>query len=192
MSKEFILSQLHESARVLERFSGSDEHIDAVNRAGNLFADSIASGGKVISCGNGGSMSDAAHFAEELSGKYRDERKALPGLAISDAGHLSCTANDYGYEYVFSRFVEAHGKEGDALLAISTSGRSPNVLNACRAAHEKGMKTVALTGNSGGELAELADIEIRIPHNGYADRIQEMHIKIIHCLIGIIEQRILK
>lgn len=192
MSKEFIEEQLRESALVLERFLNDARLIESVDKAGRLMSDSILKGGKIISCGNGGSMSDAAHFAEELSGKYRENRKALPGLAISDSGHISCTANDYGYEYVFSRFVEAHGKSGDILLAISTSGNSPNVLNACRTAHDNGMKVAALTGNNGGKLAELSDVEIRVPHSGYADRIQEMHIKIIHCLIGLIEHKTLK
>ena len=146
--------------------------------------------GKIISCGNGGSHCDAMHFAEELSGRYRDDRPALPAIAISDPSHISCVSNDYGFQAIFSRFVEGLGQAGDTLLAISTSGNSPNVLEAARVAREKEISVVALTGQDGGALAELADVEVRVPHHGYADRIQEVHIKVIHVLIMLIEQGI--
>lgn len=133
-------------------------------------------------------MCDAMHFAEELTGRYRDDRPSLPAIAISDPSHLSCVGNDYGYAHVFSRFVEGMGRQGDVLLGISTSGNSENVVKAAEAARAKGMKVVALTGNTGGKLAALADVEIRVPHTGYADRIQEVHIKVIHSLIDHIEQ----
>jgi D-sedoheptulose 7-phosphate isomerase len=151
-------------------------------------AESIKKGGKIISCGNGGSHCDAMHFAEELTGRYREDRKALAAIAISDPSHVSCVANDYGFDHIFSRYIEALGKEGDVLLAISTSGNSKNILKAITAAHEKGMKVVALTGKNGGEIAGMADIEIRVAHQGFADRIQEVHIKIIHILILLIEK----
>jgi len=149
--------------------------------------DAMRSGGKVISCGNGGSMCDAMHFAEELTGRYRADRLALPAIAISDPSHLTCVGNDHGYEFVFSRFVEAMGQPGDVLLAISTSGNSPNVVRAAQAAKDGGMMVVGLTGKDGGALAPLCDAEVRVPWDGYADRIQEVHIKCIHALIDHIE-----
>lgn len=152
--------------------------------------DAIRSKGKVISCGNGGSMADAMHFAEEMTGRFRDDRKALPAISISDPTHLSCVSNDYGYEHVFSRFVEAIGNDGDVLLAISTSGNSENVVRAAKVALEKGMKVVALTGKDGGQLAALTDVEIRAPKSQYADRVQEIHIKVIHSLIDHIERNV--
>ena len=135
-------------------------------------------------------MSDAMHFAEELSGRFRDERKGLAAISISDPSHISCVGNDYGFDFVFSRFVEAMGRPGDVLMAISTSGNSKNVLNAARLATAMGMKVVALTGKSGGELAQCCDVEIRAPFSVYADRAQEIHIKVIHCLIDAIESEI--
>ena len=143
--------------------------------------------GKIISCGNGGSMTDAMHFAEELTARFRENRPSLPAIAISDPGFISCVANDYGYENIFSRFIEGIGNKGDVLLAISTSGNSKNVINAAKIARKKEIKVIGLTGKDGGKLAELCDIEIRIPHFGYADRIQEMHIKIIHSFVEYIE-----
>ena len=153
-----------------------------------MFAQAINQGGKVFSCGNGGSHCDAMHFAEELTGRYRENRKALPAIAISDPSHISCTANDFGYDFIFSRYLEGLGQKDDALLAISTSGNSANVLKAVETARQKGIRTVALTGKDGGKLAALADVEIRVPHMGYADRIQEIHIKVIHILINLIEK----
>ena len=150
----------------------------------------LNTGNKIISCGNGGSMCDAMHFAEELSGRYRENRKALSALSISDPSHISCVANDYGYDHVFSRYVEAVGRQGDILLAISTSGNSTNVINAIKAARENGMKVVGLTGKDGGKMADLCDVEIRAPHSAYADRAQEIHIKVIHSLIDHIERNI--
>jgi D-sedoheptulose 7-phosphate isomerase len=157
-----------------------------------LLADSFKAGGKVISCGNGGSHCDAMHFAEELTGRYRENRPGYPAIAISDVSHLSCVSNDFGYEYVFSRYVEAVGREGDVLLGISTSGNSGNIIKAIEAARAKGMKVITLTGKDGGKMAGSADVEIRVPHFGYADRIQEIHIKAIHILIQLIEKEMVK
>ena len=128
------------------------------------------------------------HFAEELTGRYREDRRALPAIAISDPSHITCVSNDFGYESIFSRYIEGLGREGDALLAISTSGNSKNILKAATMAKQRKMKVIALTGKNGGELAELADVEIRVTHMGYADRIQEIHIKVIHILIQLIEK----
>jgi D-sedoheptulose 7-phosphate isomerase len=179
-----------EAKTVLEEFLARDENFLAMEKAGRLMVESLKSGNKLISCGNGGSMSDAMHFAEELSGRFRDERKAIPAISISDPSHITCVANDYGFDHIFSRYLEALGNTGDVLLAISTSGNSSNIINAAQIARQKGMKIVALTGNSGGILAGLSDVEIRVAHNGYSDRVQEVHIKIIHSLIHYIEMNI--
>ena len=152
--------------------------------------ESIKNGGKIISCGNGGSMCDAMHFAEELTGKFREERSPIPAVSISDPSHITCVGNDYGFDAIFSRYVESVGNTGDVLLAISTSGKSTNVIRAAEEANRKGIKVVALTGKDGGELSDLCDIEIRVPHFGYSDRIQEIHIKVIHILILLIEKNL--
>jgi len=177
-----------ESAKVLENFIGNSENFVKIEAAGKEIVKSLKLGGKVISCGNGGSMSDAMHFAEELTGSFRDKRKAIPAIAISDPSHITCTANDFGFDYVFSRYIEALGNENDVLLAISTSGNSKNVIEAIHAAKAKGMKTIALTGKDGRKIKDICDIELRVPHTGYSDRVQEIHIKIIHSLIDYIEE----
>ncbi len=153
-------------------------------------ASSLAQGGQIISCGNGGSMSDAMHFAEELTGNFQETRNPLKASAISDPAYLTCTANDFGFDQVFSRYVEAHGTSGDVLLAISTSGDSANVMNAAQKAKSQGMKVIGLTGKDGGSLASICDVEIRGPHSQYSDRIQEIHIKVIHALIQGIEVKL--
>jgi len=190
MSIDQIDKELQEAARVLETFMNDGSNLQAIRKAASLLVNSVKEGGKIYSCGNGGSMSDAMHFAEELSGRFRDERKPIPAMAISDAGYITCTANDYGYDQIFSRFVEAFGSKGDSLLAISTSGNSENVLNAARTAKDKGLHVIALTGKDGGELAKICDVEIRAPHSEYSDRIQEIHIKVIHVLVMLIENEV--
>lgn len=185
-----IRKELLESKRVLDSFLADSVALQAIERAALLLSGAVKSGNKIFSCGNGGSACDAVHFAEELTGKFRDDRKPIPALAISDLGHITCTANDFGYEAVFARYLEALGKPGDGLLAISTSGNSPNVLRAAEYAKKNGMFVVALTGKDGGKLASLADAEIRVPHFGYSDRIQEVHIKIIHILILLTERQL--
>jgi D-sedoheptulose 7-phosphate isomerase len=186
-SHDAIRAHFQEAHGVLEKMLGNPDLMGAVARAAEALSGSISRGGKIISCGNGGSMCDAMHFAEELTGRYRDDRKPLPAISISDPSHMTCVGNDYGFEQVFSRFVEAMGQPGDALLAISTSGNSPNVLRAAKVAREKGMTVVGLTGKDGGKLAALCDVEVRVPWNGAADRIQEVHIKCIHAFIDRIE-----
>jgi D-sedoheptulose 7-phosphate isomerase len=185
-----IKQHFTEAQDVLSKILNSPDFFEKVEEAAEAMVKSLHMGGKIISCGNGGSMCDAMHFAEELTGRYRDDRKSIPAIAISDPSHLACVANDYGYEYVFSRFVEGMGNRGDVLLGISTSGNSANVVKAFKAGKDNGMVLIALTGNEGGKLAELADIEIRVPHKGYADRIQEVHIKVIHGFIDYIERHI--
>ncbi len=186
-----IKRHFEEAQEVLATFLADDKNFAAIGKAGTLMVESIKNGGKILSCGNGGSMCDAMHFAEELTGRYRDNRKAIPAIAISDASHMTCVGNDYGYEFVFSRYLEALGNKGDVLLAISTSGNSKNVLKAIEMARIKGMKVIGLTGKDGGAMAGLCDIEIRAPHSPYADRAQEIHIKCIHSLIDHIERHLL-
>ncbi|EJF10303.1 D-sedoheptulose 7-phosphate isomerase [Pontibacter sp. BAB1700] len=187
---QIILQELQEAQQTLNNFIADPNNIAAIEKAANAMADAVAAGGKILSCGNGGSMCDAMHFAEELTGRYRNNRQAIPAISISDVSHMSCVGNDYGYDHVFSRYIEALGNNGDVLLAISTSGNSSNVLKAAAAAKSKGMTVVGLTGKDGGKLAALCDVEVRVPHQGYADRVQEIHIKVIHILILLIEKRI--
>ncbi|WP_432452199.1 MULTISPECIES: D-sedoheptulose 7-phosphate isomerase [unclassified Agarivorans] len=186
--KSLIVEELQEAANVLNAFITDQNNIDAIDNAAQLLADSFKQQGKVLACGNGGSHCDAMHFAEELTGRYRENRPALPAIAISDPSHLSCVSNDYGYEFVFSRYIEGLGQKGDVLFGISTSGNSGNIIKAIEAAKAKGMKVIILSGKDGGKMAGQADIEIRVPHFGFADRIQEIHIKVIHILIQLIEK----
>ena len=186
MNKNSVATHFEEALKVLQEFS-VEENFTKISEAGNLIVNALSNGGKVISCGNGGSMSDAMHFAEELTGRYRNDRKAIPAMAISDPSYLSCVSNDYGYDFVFSRFLEAFGNSKDVLVAISTSGNSANVLNAIKEAKSKGMIIIGLTGKDGGKMAGLCDVEIRAPYSNYADRAQEIHIKVIHSLIDYIE-----
>lgn len=187
--KEQIRQQFQEAQSILEQFQ-TEENFAKIAEAVEIMVNAINAGNKIISCGNGGSMSDAMHFAEELSGRFRNDRKAIAALSISDPTHISCVGNDYGYDYIFSRYVEAIGKSGDVLLGISTSGNSKNVINAVEAAKKTGMTVIILSGKDGGKLASMADLEIRAPYSTYADRAQEIHIKIIHNLILGIEREI--
>ena len=187
-SNQRIQQHFEEAAQLLERVRHDAALIQAIDQSGQTLIDTLANGGKIISCGNGGSMSDAMDFAEELSGRYREDRPGLAAIACSDPSHLTCVGNDYGFDQVFARYVQALGKKGDALVAISTSGNSANVLNAARVAREMGMSVVGLTGRGGGELTALCDVQVSIPWEGYADRVQELHIKVIHAWIDQIER----
>jgi len=186
MSINQVANQFLQALETLQQFN-TPENFEKIVDAGKIMVSSLQSNGKIISCGNGGSMCDAMHFAEELTGRYRNDRPSIAAIAISDPSHISCVANDYGFEYIFSRYIESIGKKGDVLLAISTSGNSKNVVNAIRAAREKEMLVIGLTGKTGGDMATLCDVEIRAPHSEYADRAQEIHIKVIHALIDHIE-----
>lgn len=189
---DLIQAELNQSQQVLAAFINNDANLAQIATAASLMVKAIKAGGKIISCGNGGSMCDAMHFAEELSGRYRQDRPAYPAIAISDSSHISCVGNDYGYEAVFSRFIEGLGGPNDVLLGISTSGNSANIINAAQTARQKGMPVITLTGKDGGKLASLSDVEIRVAHTGFADRVQEIHIKIIHILILLIEKEMAK
>ena len=182
-----ISENLDDALQTLQSFITHKHNIESIENAGNMMVHALKSEKKIITCGNGGSMCDAMHFAQEMTGRFKHFRKSMPAIAISDPAYLSCAANDFGYAQVFSRFVEGVGNEGDILLAISTSGNSENVIAAAETAKAMGMKIIGLTGKEGGKLAPLCDIEIRAPHTHYADRVQEIHIKVIHCLIDFIE-----
>ena len=188
ITTELVLAELSEAQRVLQQFLAEPAHIEAITAAATLLATAVKQKGKLLSCGNGGSMCDAMHFAEELTGRFRENRPAIPAIALSDVSHMSCVGNDYGYDFVFSRAVEALGQPQDVLIAISTSGNSGNVIKAAEAAKAKGMKVLGLTGKDGGKLTPLCDVEIRVPHFGFADRVQEIHIKVIHILILLLEK----
>ena len=185
-----IHAELTEAQTVLDTFLNNQENVHRIAEAATIMVAAVKGGGKILSCGNGGSMCDAMHFAEELTGRYRQDRPAIPAIAISDVSHLSCVANDYGYDHVFSRYVEALGQPHDVFLGISTSGNSKNVLLAAETARRKRLKIITLTGKDGGHLAPLSDVEIRVSHFGFADRIQEVHIKVIHILILLMEQQL--
>ena len=187
MSLELIKNNFLEAKQILDQFINDGQNFNNIVLAGDVLVAGINNGGKIISCGNGGSMCDAMHFAEELTGRFRENRKPIPAVAISDASYISCVGNDYGYDEVFTRYIDALGKKEDVLLAISTSGNSNNVIKAAKIAKEKGIKVIALTGKSGGELSGVCDIEIKAPFSDYADRAQEIHIKIIHSLIQYVE-----
>lgn len=182
-----IKNSFLDAQSVLNEFIENEENFKAIAKAGDVMVESLKNGGKILSCGNGGSMCDAMHFAEELTGRFRENRPAMPAIAIADPSHITCVGNDFGFDYIFSRYVEGLGRNGDVLLGISTSGNSANVINAIKSAKERGMKVIGLTGKTGGEMAELCDVEIRVPWKQYSDRVQEIHIKVIHCLIQYIE-----
>ncbi|MBN1449115.1 MAG: SIS domain-containing protein [Bacteroidetes bacterium] len=184
-----IEASFREAQECLAQFLADSEQFPRVRLFADRLVDTFLAGGKALSCGNGGSMSDAMHFAEEWSGRYRKERPPLPALALSDPGHMSCVANDYGFEEVFARQVQALGKNGDLLLMLSTSGNSPNLIRAAEEARTRDIATVGLLGKGGGALLPFCDIGIIVP-GSTSDRIQELHIKIIHIVIETVERRL--
>ncbi len=188
MSDHFITA-FNEAKKTLENFFENNKNVFLLNEARDCLVTAITANRRIYSCGNGGSMCDSMHFAEELTGRFRKERKSIAAVSISDPAHLSCVANDYGYDYVFSRFVEAWGDGGDVLLAISTSGNSQNVINASLVAKKNGMKIIGLLGKSGGVLKDIVDYPL-IVESETSDRIQEIHIKIIHMFIEGIERKL--
>ncbi|MCX6117505.1 MAG: SIS domain-containing protein [Proteobacteria bacterium] len=188
--KEIILNSLNDAKTGLENLIRNQTTLESIANAATAISDCVNNNGRIFSCGNGGSMCDAMHFAEELTGRFRQNRKAIAATAISDPGHLSCVANDFGYEYVFSRYLEAHGRKGDILLGISTSGTSKNILEAAKTAKSLGMGVVALTGKESCQLADISNIHIPTPAGTWADRVQELHIKVIHILIQSIESKL--
>ncbi|MEO8086476.1 MAG: D-sedoheptulose 7-phosphate isomerase [Bacteroidota bacterium] len=185
---DLIRNNFSEAKSILDAFIADSSNFKKIEEAGNMLVTAFKNNNKAISCGNGGSMCDAMHFAEELSGRFRNDRPALPAISISDPTHITCAANDYGFDKIFSRYIEAVGNEGDILFAISTSGNSKNIIEAVRAARKKGMKIIALTGKDGGAMNNNCDVEIRAPYSDFADRAQEIHIKVIHSLIHFVEE----
>ena len=192
--KEILKQHLQQASDILNDFINNDQYLSSVEEAAQTIITSLQNGNKIISAGNGGSMCDAMHFAEELSGRYRNDRKGLAAVSISDPSHITCVGNDYGFNYIFSRYLEALGNPGDVFFGITTSGNSENIIRACMEAKNKGIKVVILTSDSEGDLQsdyeDLVDVFIKTPSNRYADRIQELHIKIIHSLIDMIEQKL--
>jgi D-sedoheptulose 7-phosphate isomerase len=159
---------------------------ERIDRIAALLAERFAAGRKVLICGNGGSACDAMHFAEELTGRFKEDRPPLPAIACADPGHITCTANDFGFEHIFSRWVQALGKKGDVLVVLSTSGNSPNILAAVQAAEDRDMQTVALLGKGGGKLEDRCEHELIVPGES-SDRIQELHMLILHALVEGVE-----
>lgn len=190
MTKTIIQDSLAQAHKELERFMADPVTVPSIEKAAEVMSGCLSSGGKIISCGNGGSLCDATHFAEELTGRFRNDRRPFPAMAINDPAYLTCVGNDYSFDVVFSRWIEAFGKPGDVLLAISTSGTSPNIIKAAEAAKSLGMMVVALTSKKGQTLSALSDVAIMAPDAPHSDRIQEIHIKVIHILIEAIESSI--
>jgi len=178
-----------DAVRVIETLK-EEKHLLFIERAVQLIASCFSAGNKVLIAGNGGSLCDAAHFAEELTGVFRKPRKALPVLVCSDPGHISCVANDLGYEWVFARYVEAFGVPGDIFIALTTSGNSANVLRAAALAKEKGLKVISFLGKDGGKLKGVSDLEMIISGFGTSDRIQEAHMAAMHIIIELVEEKL--
>jgi Phosphoheptose isomerase len=187
--KTIIKEALLETKSKLEEFINDEKSIESIDEASKVMANALINGRKIISCGNGGSLCDATHFAEELTGRYRGSRMSLPAIAINDPGYMTCVGNDFDFNEIFARYVSAFGKKDDVLLAISTSGNSENIIRAVIQAREKMIKVVALTSKGDNSLSKLADIVIAAPSSAHSDRIQEIHGKVIHILIQTIEQR---
>jgi len=185
-----IHTAFSDAADTLAAFRADDGAMGAVAGFRDLAHETLEGGGKLLSCGNGGSMCDAMHFAEEWTGRFRGDRDALPALAFSDPAQLTCIANDFGFDEVFARLVAAHGREGDLLVALSTSGDSPNILRALEEARSRGVRTVGLLGKGGGPALALCDVGIVVPHATTSDRIQEVHIKVLHAVIEAVERRL--
>jgi len=192
--KEILKQHLQQASSILNDFINNDEYLSSVEEAAQTIITALQNGNKIISAGNGGSMCDAMHFAEELSGRYRNDRKGLAAVSISDPSHITCVGNDYGFKHIFSRYIEALGNPGDVFFGITTSGNSENIICGCLEARRKNMLVVILTSDCEGDLQvdyeDLVDVFIKTPSNKYADRIQELHIKIIHSLIDMIEQKL--
>lgn len=181
---------LKDAQSTLETFLSNPEQLKKCQQFSDILINMYKNEGNLFTCGNGGSHCDAMHFAEEFTGRYRKDRRPLGALALGDPSHVTCVSNDYGFEQIFARQVEGLGRSGDVLVGLSTSGNSKNIIEAFKAAKTKGIKTVALLGKGGGELAPMADLAIVIEGTETSDRIQEMHIKLIHTVIETVERQL--
>lgn len=178
-----------EAKATVDRFMTQTDTFEKLESVSQTLLQTLKSGGTIFSCGNGGSHCDAMHFAEELTGRYRKDRQPLAALALGDASHLTCVSNDFGFEVVFERQIQALGRAGDCLLLFSTSGNSKNQILAVEAAKGKGIKTVALLGKTGGKLKEMADLSLVVPA-ATSERVQEIHIKIVHSVVEAVERKL--
>jgi D-sedoheptulose 7-phosphate isomerase len=189
MMASHLLAAFQDAHRVLGGFIEDEANIAVVDAVSEALTAGFRSGKKALVCGNGGSACDAMHFAEEFTGRYRKSRRPLPVLALADPSHITCVANDYGFDEIFSRGVEAFGQEGDFFVGLSTSGNSPNVIKALSVAKERQLKSFMLLGKGGGKMAGLADFELIIEAQT-SDRIQELHMLILHIVIEGVERRL--
>ncbi len=189
MNSNYIKESLSQSQETLNKFIANERNLVLMDKAITAFISTVKSDGRIMACGNGGSMCDSLHFVEELTGRYRKDRDPICAISMGDPGHITCVANDYGFDQIFSRNVQAWGRKGDSLLAISTSGNSENIIKAVEVAKEKGIKVVGLLGKDGGKLKEMVDVPI-VVDSPITDRIQEIHIKLIHIFIEGIERAI--
>jgi D-sedoheptulose 7-phosphate isomerase len=189
MKTNYIQNSLKQAQDTINQFIEVENNITLMEESIRTFIDSIKIDGRILTCGNGGSMCDSMHFVEELTGRFRKDRDPIAAMSMGDPSHITCVANDYGFDYIFSRHVQAWGRKGDTLLAISTSGNSPNVINAVKVAKEKGIKVIGLLGKNGGKLKDLVDTALSVDSQ-ISDRIQEIHIKLIHIFIEGIEREL--
>ena len=190
MSREKIVYSIKESRIGIDNLLNNPSVLNNIENASKLIAKQIKNNAKIFACGNGGSMCDAMHFAEELSGRFRENRRGLSAISISDPSFLTCAANDFGFEFVFSRFLEANSNSQDVLLAISTSGKSANIIKACEYCKDNDLNLITLTGKNESLISQFADIDICTPNGKYSDRVQELHTLIIHLLVELVEDLI--
>ena len=190
MATEKIIQAIQESKDGMNSLIENKEIINNIKKASDLIVKTISNNSRIFSCGNGGSMCDAMHFSEELSGRFRANRKGLPSISISDPSYLTCVANDFGFEFVFSRFLEANSTKDDLLLAISTSGESKNIIKACEYCKFNSIKLITLTGKQNSTMSKYADIDICTPNGKYSDRVQEIHTSLIHIIVEMVEDLI--
>jgi len=184
-----ILSSVEEGIRAIQ-FLKEPRSLSFIKEATHLIAECFERGNKLLIAGNGGSLCDAMHFAEELTGFFREKRRALPAIALACPGHLTCTANDLGFENVFARGVEAYGDPGDVFIVLTTSGNSLNLLQAIPVAREKECQCIAFLGKGGGKMKNLCDLEWSVDGFAFSDRIQEVHMAAIHIIIEMVEKKL--
>ncbi|MCC5831427.1 MAG: SIS domain-containing protein [Chlamydiales bacterium] len=187
--KKKILHAIKDGIDAIRQLS-TEENVETIEKCAEMLAISFREKKKVLLAGNGGSLCDASHFAEELTGFFRKKRRALPAIALCEPGHLTCVGNDLGFEHIFSRAVEAYGEEGDVFIGLTTSGNSPNLVNAFEQAKELGLKTIAFLGKGGGQLKGVADLELLIDGFPTSDRVQEAHMTAMHIIIEMVEERL--